>query len=202
MGSNIKIKKPHIYLSKKKSPYNLSHNYAILFIGASSKNRIWDMQSFAKVGRSIRTRYGFEIVLCGAPSDIDNAKKFKKYFGEDYIDLVSKTTLENLIDVISNCSILISNETSGGHLAIALDKPDVFIIYNGNHFGRFTPYPKCMTDKYNVVFHPEIEKNIEDYKYLSNQYGYRSNLDINEITTEKVINKIDEVLKLKEKGDS
>ena len=59
-----------------------------------------------------------------------------------------------------------------------------------------------MTDKYNVVFHPEIEKNIEDYKYLSNQYGYRSNLDINEITTEKVINKIDEVLKLKEKGDS
>ena len=115
---------------------------------------------------------------------------------------MSKTTLENLIDVISNCSILISNETSGGHLAIALDKPDVFIIYNGNHFGRFTPYPKCMTDKYNVVFHPEIEKNIEDYKYLSNQYGYRSNLDINEITTEKVINKIDEVLKLKEKGDS
>ena len=36
---------------------------------------------------------------------------------------------------------------------------------------------------------------IENYKKLSNSYGYGSNLDINEISFENVKIKIDEILK-------
>jgi len=46
-----------------------------------------------------------------------------------------------------------------------------------------------------VIYHPEIEKNMGDYKKLSNSYGFGSSLNINEISFERVKNKIDGVLK-------
>ena len=71
---------------------------------------------------------------------------------------------------------------------------NIFVISNGNHYGRFTPYPKNMAPNYHVIYHPVIEKDIDNYKKLSNSYGYGSNLDINEISFESVKRKIDGTL--------
>jgi len=95
--------------------------------------------------------------------------------------------------VINSAEIIISNETVAPHMAVALDKR-VIVISNGNHFGRFTPYPKEITSNYFAVYHSEIEKNLDDYKKLSNTYGFISKLNINEITFEMVKVKIDELL--------
>ena len=73
---------------------------------------------------------------------------------------------------------------------MAVDTP-VISIYNGNQFGRFTPYPKEMADKYFPVYHPEIEKDLDNYKKLSNNYGWGSTLNINEISKERVFEIID-----------
>ncbi len=45
-----------------------------------------------------------------------------------------------------------------------------------------------------MIYHPEIEKDLDDYKKLSNRYGFGSNLDINDISFEQVITKINKVL--------
>jgi hypothetical protein len=75
-------------------------------------------------------------------------------------------------------------------MAVALNSKNIFIISNGNHFGRFIPYPREITENYFPIYHPEIEKNLEHYEKLSNMYGYGSQLDINEITPQQVIRKI------------
>jgi len=69
---------------------------------------------------------------------------------------------------------------------------NIFVISNGNHFGRFTPYPKEIWKGYYPIYHSEIEKDLGNYKKLSNSYGYGSSLDISEITVEKVKDKINE----------
>ena len=51
-----------------------------------------------------------------------------------------------------------------------------------------------MAPNYHVIYHPVIEKDIDNYKKLSNSYGYGSNLDINEISFESVKRKIDGTL--------
>ena len=140
-------------------------------------------------------KYGYEIVLCGASSDTDDAFKFRKYFSGEYIDLVGKTSLIDLLYVIYNGNLMIANETSAPHLAVALEMTNVFVISNGNHYGRFTPYPEKVSENYHVIYHPEIEKDLDDYKKLSNSYGFGSELDINEISVEAVKNKIKGVLK-------
>ncbi len=89
---------------------------------------------------------------------------------------------------------MIANETSAPHFAIALEMTNVFVISNGNHYGRFTPYPKEISKNYHVIYHPVIEKDLEDYKKLSTSYGFGSSVDINEISAQSVIKKLDYIL--------
>ncbi|NLO17468.1 MAG: glycosyltransferase family 9 protein [Arcobacter butzleri] len=195
LGIKLDIKKPHIDLKPKKLPFELPEKYAILFIGASSNFRKWNIEGFAKIGEYLKNQFGYEIVLCGAPSDKDDALRFKECFDGSYIDLVGKTSLIELLHVIYNGNLMIANETSAPHFAVSLEMTNIFVISNGNHYGRFTPYPKNMAPNYHVIYHPVIEKDIDNYKKLSNSYGYGSNLDINEISFESVKRKIDGVLR-------
>jgi len=194
LDTKLYIKKPHIELKPKQLPFKLPEKYAILFIGASTRFKKWNIERFAKIGEYLKRQYGYEIVLCGAPSDVEDALRFKECFEGSYIDLVGKTSLIELLYVVYNGNIMIANETSAPHFAISLYMTNTFVIYNGNHYGRFTPYPKEISDSYHVVYHPKIEKDLENYKKLSNSYGYGSDLDINEISFEMVKNKIKEVL--------
>ena len=186
----LDIKKPHIDLKPKKLPFKLPQKYAILFIGASSSFRKWNIERFARVGEYLKEKHGYEIVLCGAPSDSEDATKFKNNFMGEYIDLVGKTSLVDLLYVIYNGNIIIANETSAPHFAVALEMANIFVISNGNHYGRFTPYPKDVSENYHVIYHPKIEKYLEGYEKLSNKYGYGSSLDINDISVERVIHTI------------
>ena len=190
----LDIKKPHIKLKPKKLIFKLTKGYAILFIGASDNYRKWGIKKFAQVAKHLNENHNLEIVLCGGPYDKNEAKKFQKYFFGDYTDLVGKTSLIDFIYVISNGSLMISNETSGPHIASALEMKNIFVISNGNHFGRFTPYPKSISKNHHVIYHPLIEKDLGDHEKLLSSYGFGSNLDINDICADSVVDKIDEIL--------
>jgi len=195
LEKKLDIVRPNISLKPKKLKMKLPYNYAVLFIGANANFRKWEVEYFAKVGKYIKDNYGYDIVICGARNDRGEAVKFAKYFKDDYVDLVGKTSLVDLLYVIDNGNLMISNETSAPHFAVALDVPNIFVLSNGNHYGRFTPYPKKVSKNYHVIFHPKIEKEQNDYKKLSHSYGFGSELEINDIRVEQVINKIDKVLK-------
>jgi len=195
LGVKIDIEKPHIELRQRKVPFELLQKYAIFFIGAGGEFRKWGIRNFAIIGKHIKDKYGYEIVLCGAQSDVNDALEFNKHFGGNYYDLVGRTNLIDLLYIIDNAKLMISNETMAPHLAVALNvKYDIFVISNGNHFGRFVPYPKWIAPNYHAIFHPYIENNLENYRLLSNSYGFGSRLDINEISIEKVRSKLDNVL--------
>ena len=76
-----------------------------------------------------------------------------------------------------------------------LNIKNIFVIYNGQHFGRFIPYPKKISKFYHAIYHPFIESNLDEYKILSNSNGFMSDLDINEISSEMVRVKIETSLK-------
>ena len=191
----LDIKKPSIKLKDKKLNFELPKKYAILFIGASASYRKWNVEKFVEVGKYIKKVYNLDIVVCGGPTDMDDAKKFKKFADYDYVDMVGKTSLVDFLYIIYNGNLMLSNETSAPHFAVALEMTNIFVIYNGNHYGRFTPYPQEVSENYHVIYHPEIEKDLNNYKKLSNSYGYGSKLDINEISIDSVKNKIKGVLK-------
>src|SRR5690606_11845063 len=97
---------------------------------------------------------------------LKNKSKVKNNCGKSLLDL---------IDEISACKFLVSNDTSAAHVGFVLQIP-TFVILNGNSFGRFFPYPD---DTENV--HPIYTKffnNLLHKKGKHSLYNWHSSSDI------------------------
>lgn len=109
-----------------KSKLGISSPYAAFFIGASVKHRKWPPKYFAETARYLHTKYGFNIVLCGGKSELNDAAEFKKHFPSDladnasFTDAVGKISLIELLYIVKDASLVISNETMAPHIAMAL----------------------------------------------------------------------------------
>ncbi|TLE01469.1 glycosyltransferase family 9 protein [Helicobacter japonicus] len=171
-------------------------NYSVLFIGASAEYRKWSIENFAIIGQYLIENYHQNIVICGGKEDMEKAEILESKINAKHkvFNMVGKTSLNALGGIVYNGNLLVSNETSAAHLATILDTTIVIVVSNGNHLGRFIPYPKRLRDKYYPVFHPFIEENFDKYEELSNTYAYQSTLDINEITAKQVIGVIDKIM--------
>lgn len=192
---SIQLSKPHIDISKLKINLSLPKNYVVLFLGASAAYRKWSPKNFAKIAQHIQNTYQIDILLAGSSSELNDVEEFNScYSNENIFNLVGKTTLLELLYIISNSELLISNETSAPHFSVALGT-NALVISNGNHYGRFTPYPPEMTNLYNVIYPSLIEENLDHFQKMTNQYGCGSNLNINDISIESVIKKIDCIMK-------
>lgn len=187
----INIQNPQKAISK----FNLSSPYTVLFIGASAQFRKWSNDNFLKVAKFLHSQYSENIVICGGGEDFTNGEHIRTELQKSSIpcsNLCGKTSLLDLARVVYNGNHLISNETSCVHIAKAIRHDKVFVVSNGNHLHRFTPYPKEIGGEYYGIFHPFIQANLDEYVFLSNYSGQISDLDINEITAESVIEKIKE----------
>jgi ADP-heptose:LPS heptosyltransferase len=196
LEEQLYVRKPSITLIRKNLNFGLPPKYAILFIGASVRSKKWSIQKFAKVAKHITINYGLEIVLLGGTTDRKDSIKFSKYFTKNFINLVGKTSLIDLLYIIYNGKLMISNETLAPHLAVSLERNDIFVISNGNHLGRFTPYPKEICQNYYAIYNQKIEKNFAYYKKYCNNHRHKKMLDINEISVNKVIKRIDSFYKI------
>lgn len=114
--------------------------YAILFPGASWHGRQWPEQSFADVGEQLHRLHGWQMVLCGAPSERALCQAIAEAAPEASLNLAGITTLAELAELIRGAQLLIANETSAVHIATAVGTPAVCIV-GGGHYGRFVPYP-------------------------------------------------------------
>lgn len=159
--------------------YNLiSQEYVVIGLGSSSEHKNWPVENFAKVSKYLKEKKILEIVVVGGKESKEKVKKFEKLFGENFINLVSKTDLETLCVLIKNAKMVLANDTSFIHIGIAFKTPTICPIMN-NYLGVDTLYGYQKINKW--VFDEE-EKSKESLDKLS---------------PERVIEEIEKVLKLK-----
>ena len=125
-----------------KSKLGISSPYAAFFIGASVKHRKWPPKYFAETARYLHTKYGFNIVLCGGKSELNDAAEFKKHFPSDladnasFTDAVGKISLIELLYIVKDASLVISNETMAPHIAMALANAGTVKTIKSNYFDK------------------------------------------------------------------
>lgn len=196
LEEKIDISKPFIDdndLNKIELNVKLPPKFFLIFLGGGAKFRRYSVDNWIRIVKKIHSNYSIPIVLCGGHSEVNDSLKFIEKYSKNIINIVNKTSLTEMIKIVEKAELVLSNESFVPHLCVALNK-QVIVVSNGNHFGRFTPYPKSMTKNYYAIYHPEVEKDLENYEKLSNAYQFISKLNINEIDYEKVISKIEEVL--------
>jgi ADP-heptose:LPS heptosyltransferase len=139
----LKLPKKQDFLYFNFTEYKLPEKYFVVCMGGNQASKRWSEKSYAKLAEhysSMQPEYS--CILLGGEGDVSSSDKFKAtYTKSNCIDLTGKTNLLEFAMVCKEAQLIICNDTSAAHFG-ALQGTKVFVIANGNRYGRFFPYPK------------------------------------------------------------
>jgi len=118
---------------------NLPTDYFIIFPGAQNNKRQWPLENFSEIAERIYHHTSWNGVICGNEKELELGHQMVNRLKVPLLDLTGKTSLPELLAVISRAHLLVGNETGAIHLAAALNIPAVCIL-GGGHYGDFLPY--------------------------------------------------------------
>jgi len=164
LGQPIPINGPEL-------PVEVSNkNGIVIFPGSGVVKRSWEPDKFLALLQLILQNTTQSIYLAGSDAEVDLCSYLAKDLPEDRIhNLAGKTSLTQLVSLIANANLLISNETSAIHIAAATNTKSVCIL-GGGHFNRFLPYQDGAENKPLCVYH-EMECYNCDWncKFITNE---------------------------------
>jgi ADP-heptose:LPS heptosyltransferase len=109
--------------------------------GAGEFKRGWEKEKFLELIKLLLYHTTQPVYLIGGPGEVKNGDYLVQNLPAGSIQsFINKTSLPQMIEVIGNSALLIANETSAIHMAVATQTPSVCIL-GGGHFERFAPYP-------------------------------------------------------------
>ena len=139
-GYEIKPEAPLISWRKTRPPEELAPEgapYAVLNPGSNEYGRRWPLAKYQQLAENLAND-GYRVLFVGGhaerPGDIDTSNAH-------IIDLIGKTDLPQLLDLMNHARLVVSNDTGPAHLSIALGTPTLVVV-GGGHFGCFVPYPE------------------------------------------------------------
>ncbi|MCH4020925.1 MAG: glycosyltransferase family 9 protein [Erysipelotrichaceae bacterium] len=126
---------PHVKLD-----FDLPERFFIMFPVASMDVKKWNVQHYAEIALKIQRKTGLPMVLCGTEHDRPSLEEMMKYAGDiKYIDVVGKTDIMEFTEVIGRASLVVTNDTSAYHIAVARNVT-TFMICGGYTFDRYAHY--------------------------------------------------------------
>ncbi len=138
---------PNYRTTMPQLPYGEQHliegDYYVLYPGGSLIQKFWPSDRFAKVAEHIYEETGLTGVILGSRNEqwvsADLKRNLNTIVGLSVTDLTGRTSVSDVIDIIGNAKFVVTNDTSGVHIAAATNTPSV-VNAGGWHFRRFLPY--------------------------------------------------------------
>ena len=96
----------------------------------------WLPERFAEAAKTIAAQQNVQWILFGTAKELELGKQIADSIGDNCLNLIGQTTLDQLIDQLRECRLLLTNDTGTMHLATLLGIPTVAI------FGSTEP---CLT---------------------------------------------------------
>jgi len=191
LKSEITTQEQHVNLLKKitkHEPQNLPIKYIVedtipshlsqlitkdeKYIGLCSltKNPPKNMPITTAAGiiKEINRTKTYKVIFFGVGKDNEEYAKELENLGCEFINLVNKTTVYELAQVLKNCKALISTDTGTMHLGYSVGIPTVAVFYEIITLKNWTPNPKlykCVTISSNQT----VENIMAGLKFLLNK---------------------------------
>jgi ADP-heptose:LPS heptosyltransferase len=166
--------------------------YIVVFAGAGTHPnhapRRWSPQNYATLICKIIEKYPtLQVYLVGAKQEISIASIIIEHIPTQYHqklqNWVGKTSLPDLVELIGEATLLLTNDTSAYHVGASCKTPTL-CFSNGNHYGRFNPYPAEMNLPTYTLYPPNIAQSTENQDIIAQKYAITSTEDIQSITPE------------------
>ena len=88
----------------------------------------WLPHRFAEVATAVGAQLSAQWILFGTATDMAVGETIAKTLGDSCVNRIGQTTLEQLIDELRECRLLLTNDTGTMHLASLLGVPTVAIF--------------------------------------------------------------------------
>jgi lipopolysaccharide heptosyltransferase II len=88
----------------------------------------WLPERFAEAAAKISTQSSAQWILFGTKNDAAIGKQIAAAIGDHCVNRIGQTTLDQLIDELRQCSLLLTNDTGTMHLAALVGVPVVAIF--------------------------------------------------------------------------
>ena len=98
----------------------------------------WLPERFAKAAEKISAQSSVQWILFGTPRDATVGDQISAALGDHCVNRVGQTTLDQLIDELRECRLLLTNDTGTMHLAALLGVP-VVAIFGSTEPGLTSP---------------------------------------------------------------
>jgi len=129
-------------ITKLLKKHNIKQNkYAVFVPGSAHPDKRWPIERFAALADKISEKVGLSVIATGTKSEKKLTEKLKQLANVTIADLAGLTNLSELIALLKNAKLVISNDTGPGHIAAALEKPLVLIFGRSNP-ARVAPYQR------------------------------------------------------------
>lgn len=149
----------------------------------------WPHYHYAKLAKML-IEQGYAIEIFGSPKDADAGEQIRQALSEEqqqfYLNLAGQTNLNQAVDLIANCTAVVSNDSGLMHIAAATNRPLVAL------YGPTSPtYTPPLSDKA-VIIRLIDGDLIKVRKSKDSVEGYHQSLI--DITPQMVMEKLNELL--------
>lgn len=132
---------PKLYLAKRGRPEN-----EVGIVPASRRQtRRWPAQSFARVGKMIRDKYGAKIVVFWGPGEKALAYEVAAGIGPNAEITPETKTLKEAAALMTRCRLILTNCNGPKHLAVGLGVATVTVHQSSDPASWNPPHPRHLT---------------------------------------------------------
>ncbi|MEQ9298906.1 MAG: glycosyltransferase family 9 protein [Cyclobacteriaceae bacterium] len=166
----------------------------VIFPGAGRPYRMWSPENFKQVAKYLIAKNNMYGVVLGTKTDFELGEVIKSCAPDKVTNLCGQISLFESIKTTSSSRMIVCNESGPAHIGAALGVQTV-CISNGNHYGRFHPYPESLNKPIIHLYPPMLNKELSEkgVEFVINKYKLISTLNINTVTPEHVISSIEKL---------
>jgi lipopolysaccharide heptosyltransferase I len=113
--------------------------YAVLVPGSAHQSKCWPTERFAQIAGKMAQEWNLAAVGTGSQEEHSLVEQIRQRADVPVINLAGQTTIPELLALLKNTRLVISNDTGPGHIAEAMKVPTVLIFGHTNPM-RVGPY--------------------------------------------------------------
>ncbi len=102
--------------------------FILLSPGSKSELKRWKASSFGELADRLRREKGFPLIFIGDENDKPFVKTVASFMREPFHSLVGETSLPDLVPLIRNSKLLVTNDSASLHIASLVGTPTVAIF--------------------------------------------------------------------------
>ena len=144
---------PNLIIKKVDKNIDKSFKHICLGVSASGPTKRWNINNYIRLAEEIAKKTKCKFYIAGGEKDLDLINKFKNSdVGKNCVSF-EKLSIKETLPIIKNMSLMVSNDTSWAHIAVAL-KVRALTLFMDSPVMAYGRYSSRM-----ITVEPEGEKD-------------------------------------------